>query len=149
MDSDGSTLLVTAAGYVCFERHCPGGRFRKPHLYFLDTRATMAPPFAEVEPANLNALSVVANPPFVVNAGELEGGYGSLQRIRADRSLGPEIRLPAAAGPETAHAIAEGVLLVHQMAGEHLFLVDTRADRLRAILRFDGRAFAPVPLDTT
>jgi hypothetical protein len=34
------------------------------------------------------------------------------------------------------------------MAGEHLFLVDTREDRLRTILKFDGRAFVQVPLDT-
>jgi hypothetical protein len=148
MDADGSTLLVTAAGYVCFERHCPGGHFRKPHLYFLDTRAAMAPPFVEAEPTNVNALSVLADPPYVVSAGDLEGGYGSLQRIRADRTLGPEIRLPAAAGPETAHPIADGVIVVHQMAGEHLFFIDTREDKLRAILRFDGHAFVKVPLET-
>jgi hypothetical protein len=148
MDADGSTLLVTAAGYVCFDRNCPGGRFRASHLYFIDTLGRLTPPFAEAVPANLNTLSVLADPPYIVSAGDLEGGYGSLQRIRADRTLGAPIRLPVAAGPETAHNFGDGVLLVHQIAGEHLFLVDTREDKLRAILRFDGHAFVNVPLDT-
>jgi hypothetical protein len=148
MDTDGSTLLVTATGYVCFERHCRGGRFRGSHLYFIDTRTAMTPPFPEAVPANLNTLSVLANPPYLVSAGDLEGGYGSLQRIKDDHTLGAPIRLPTAAGPETAHYLGDDVLLVHQMAGEHLFLIDTRTDTLRAILRFDGHAFLTVPLDT-
>jgi hypothetical protein len=149
MDTDGSTLLVTAAGYVCFERDCPGGRFRASHLYFIDARGPLTPPFAEALPANLNTLSVLADPPYVVSAGDLAGGYGSLQRIGVDHTLGAPIRLPTAAGPETAHDLGGGVLLVHQMAGEHLFLIDTHQDTLRAILRFDGHAFVTVPLDTT
>jgi hypothetical protein len=148
MDADGSTLLVTAAGYVCFERDCPAGRFRASHLYFIDTRAALTPPFPEATPANLNTLSVLAHPPYVVSAGDLEGGYGSLERIRADRTLGSPIRLPVAAGPETAHDLGDGVVLVHQMAGEHLFLIDAREDTLRAILRFDGHDFVQVPLDS-
>jgi hypothetical protein len=148
MDADGATLLVTAAGYVCFERDCPGGRFRDSHLYFIDTSGPLVPPFAEVVPANHDTLSVLADPPYVVSAGELEGGYGSLQRIRPDRTLGVPIRLPVAAGPEKAHDLGDGAVVVHQMAGEHLFLIDTREDRLQAILRFDGNAFVSVPLDT-
>jgi hypothetical protein len=147
MDADGSTLLVTAAGYVCFERDCPSGRFRASHVYFVDTGGGLTPPFPEAAPANLNTLSVLANPPYVVSAGDFEGGYGSLQRIRKDRTLGAPIRLPVAAGPETAHDLGDGVVLVHQMAGEHLFMIDARADALRSILRFDGHAFAQVPLD--
>jgi hypothetical protein len=147
MDADGSTLLVTAAGYVCFDRDCPSGRFRASHLYFIDTRGGLVPPFPETTPANLNALSVLANPPYVVSAGDLEGGYGSLQRIRSDHTLASSIRLPVAAGPETAHDLGDGVVLVHQMAGEHLFLIDAHEDALKAILRFDGHAFEQVPLD--
>ncbi len=148
MDADGATLLVTAAGYVCFDRDCPGGRFHDSHLYFIDTRGPLTPPFAEALPANQNTLSVLADPPYVVSAGNLDGGYGSLQRVHADHTLGAPIRLPMASGPETAHNLGDGALIVHQMAGEHLFLIDTREDRLRAILRFDGHAFVTVPLET-
>ena len=148
MDADGTTLLVTAAGYVCFDRQCPSGRFRASHLYFIDTRGNLTPPFPEATPANLNTVSVLANPPYLVSAGDLEGGFGSLQRIRSDRTLGSPIVLPVAAGPETAHDLGDGVVLVHQMAGEHLFLIDAHADALRAILRFDGQAFVQVALDS-
>ena len=147
MDVDGQTLLVTATGYVCFERHCPHGRFHASHLYFVDTKSGLTPPFREAHPANLNTLSVAAKPGYVVSAGDLEGGYGSVQRLRPDGTLGVEIKLPRGSGPETIHPLRDGAILVHQMAGEYLFLVDTHEDRLRAILRFDGHAFAPLPLD--
>jgi hypothetical protein len=147
MDADGQTLLVTATGYVCFERHCPQGRFHASHLYFLDTRGPLTPPFREARPKNLNTLSVAARPGYVVSAGELEGGYGSLQRLRPDGTLGAEIKLPKGSGPETIHLLHDGALLVHQMAGEYLFLVDPQNDRLRAILRFDGKAFVSVATD--
>jgi hypothetical protein len=148
MDVDGATLLVSAAGYVCFTRDCPNGRFHASHLYFVDTSGPLLPPFAEARPANVNTLSVLARPGFIVSAGDLDGGHGSLQRIHADRTLGPEIRLPAAASPETAHLVDDATLVVHQMAGEHLFVIDVAHERLRRILRFDGRAFVSLPLDT-
>jgi hypothetical protein len=148
MDADGDTLIVTATGYVCFERHCPQGRFHPSHLFFLDTRGPLTPPFRETRPANLNTLSVAAHPGYLVSAGDIEGGYGSLQRVRGDGTLGTEIRLPKASGPERAYALKDGTLLVHQMNGEHLFVIDTRADKLSAILRFDGHAFKAVPVAT-
>lgn len=147
MDADGQTLLVTATGYVCFERHCPQGRFHASHLYFLDTRGPMTPPFREARPTNHNTLSVAARPGYVVSAGELEGGYGSLQRLKPDGTLGAEIKMPKGSGPETIHLLRDGALVVHQMAGEYLFLVDPDKDQLRAILRFDGHAFVSVPTD--
>jgi hypothetical protein len=149
LDAEGTTLLVAGSGYACFDRHCPDGRYQPARVFFLDATRPLAAanPPAEVRPANVNTAGVIARPPFAINVGDVEGGYGSLQRIAvAERTLGPEIKLPRAASPSLARALP-GALVVAQMSGEHVFLVDTARDQLRAILRFDGQAFVAVPVD--
>ena len=145
----GDTLLVAASGYFCYSRSCPEGHFRAPHLFFVDRNGAAKWPFPEARPANVNSSGLFRSAGgalFVINSGDYGGGYGSLQRVHDDRTLGAEIRLPRAAAPGSAFALDRNTFIVLQLSGEHVFFVDAAGERLRRIARFDGGGFVDVPL---
>ena len=147
----GNALVVAATGYFCYAPHCPDGHFRAPRLFFADAAGAAHAPFPEARPANINSSGLYRDPSgalFVINTGDYSGGYGSLQKVRDDRSFGPEIRLPRTSAPGSAWPLAGGLFAVLQFSGEHVFLVDAAGERLRKILRFDGNDFVELPLDT-
>jgi hypothetical protein len=147
----GGQLAVAATGYFCYSRVCPEGHFRPPRVLFADLHGATHGPFPEARPANINSSGLYLDPSgalFVINSGDYGGGYGSVQRLHPDRTVGPEIRLPRAAAPGSAHALGGGLFAVLQFSGEHLFVVDGAGERLRRILRFDGKGFVDLPLDT-
>lgn len=147
----GDTLVVAASGYFCYSRRCPEGHFRAPRLFFVDRNGAAAWPFPEARPANVNSSGLFRSDGgalFVINSGDYGGGYGSLQRVHGDRTLGPEIRLPRAAAPGSAFALDRDTFIVLQLSGEHVFFVDAAGERLRRIARFDGGSFVDLPLDS-
>jgi hypothetical protein len=147
MAAVGRTLMVTAAGYHCFKRDCPDGRFHASRLLFVDLDRPVAP-FPEVRPAELNTCgirSLDAERTFIVNAGDLQGGRSSVQRLDAKRTLHDQIPLPRAAGASSIHALSPATLAVLQMSGEHLFLIDATTEKLVRTLRFDGQTLAEAP----
>jgi hypothetical protein len=147
----GRELLVAASGYRCFARDCPAGRLGAPRLFFLplDGRATW--PFVSRQPANRNAAGLYTHRAtgrtYVISAGDYHAGHGSLQRVRRDRSLGREIRLPVNAAPHRAFPLSRREFVVLSFAGDHLFVIDADRDRLRRVLAFDGQRFVGRPDD--
>jgi len=146
-------LALTANGYVCFERHCSGGvRMHASHVFLLDRRAPERGPVADLRPAGRNSSALVRDPTsrdlFVLHAGELAGGTASLQRLRAaDATFGPERVIAPNGGVGAGVVVREDLLLLRRMSGEHLFTVEPKSERI-GVLRFDGRAFVPVPAGT-
>jgi hypothetical protein len=145
-------LVVAATGYHCFERVCPNGRFGTARLYFAANRW----PFPSVPAANVNASLIYVHPSppsrWLLESGDLAGGWSSLQRIDRVRGglgtrLGPALKLPRAAGIATAFPLGR-LFVIMQMLGEHLFLVDAATGQLKRIARFDGARFVDMPLDT-
>ncbi|MFZ5786193.1 MAG: hypothetical protein ACOY3Y_07095, partial [Acidobacteriota bacterium] len=146
----GGELVVAATGYRCFARHCPGGRFGEGRLFFLS--ASGEPRGPGLATANRNPAGLYTHAPtgvtYLLSAGELEGGHGSLERLLGSRRLGPPLRL--ARGAATARAFPLGLrdLALLAFAGDRLTIVDAYRDRLRAVLRFDGRALRAIPPHT-
>lgn len=142
----GERLLVAAAGISCLKRICPKEAQADPHVFsFALDRDPLGSLIADLRPANHNAAGLYVHPAdqatFVINAGDYRGGYSSIQRIQSDK-LGPEIRLARSAGAARAFPLDARTCLILQFSGEHAFVFDTRDDRVRAILRFDGERFA-------
>jgi hypothetical protein len=144
---ENGELVVAAAALTCFARHCPGESYAAPHLYFVPFEAQGMNRFPDVQPENVNASGLYRHPAsgalYVIKTGNYRGGHGSLQRLLPGRRLGAELALPTAAAPARAFPLDADTFAVLQMSGEHVFLVDARQDKLRATLRFDGRAFVP------
>jgi hypothetical protein len=150
MAAIGATLMVTATGYHCFQRDCPNGRFHDPHLFLVDLAHPVAP-FPDLRPSELNTCGIRsfdAEHTWIVNAGDLQGGRSSVQRLDGQRRLGTPISLPRAAGAVSIHALSPTTLAVLQMSGEHVFLIDAAAEKLLRILRFDGTSLVEVPAVT-
>jgi hypothetical protein len=143
----GGELVVAATGYRCFARHCPGGRFGAGRLFFLSPAGELRGP--GIATANRNPAGLYTHAPtgvsYLLSAGELEGGHGSVERLLGARRLGPPLRL--ARGTATARAFPLGLrdVALLAFAGDRLTIIDSYRDRVRAALRFDGRVLHPVP----
>jgi hypothetical protein len=141
--------VVAATGYRCFARHCPGGRLGAPRLFFLPPGGERRAPFPSLRPSNRNPAGLYTHAPtgatYLISAGEFEGGHGSVERLSGPRGLGEALRLPRNAATARAFPLGLSSFAVLPFAGDRLYLIDAFRDRLRVVLRFDGRELAPVP----
>lgn len=138
----GDKLAVAASGFRCFGPRCPQGHFAPGRVFIVDGGTMRA-----VAPANVNSAGLyrhVDGTSFVISAGDYAGGYGSVQRLAADGTLGREIRLPPGCAAGSARSLDARHFVVLQMSGEHVFIVDAAAESLRRALRFDGSRFVEV-----
>lgn len=147
-------LLVAASGLSCLARLCPKETAPDPRVFaFALDAEPVGALAAELHPANVNAAGLYMHPGngavFVLNAGEYRGGYSSIQRLRDDGRLGPEIRLARNAGAARAFPLDARTCVILQFSGEHAFLFDTQYDRVLARLRFDdkGKRFVTLAAD--
>jgi len=151
----GDSLFIAGSGWVCRSPNC-SKRFDRPHLFVVDLRSDGTAPFPDVTPANVNPVGLFVHGPdsklFLINSGDSENGYSSLQRVGRDGTLGPEIRLPANARVNSAFDLGHGAFGLLQMSGEYLFVIDAGRERLAGFYRFDGERFvamtqqgAPIP----
>jgi len=139
-------LLVAASGWVCAGRDCPR-RFEPAALFDLDL--TEQRPLRRLQPADLNTVAVYQHQDgttWAINAGDFVSGHASVQRVGPDA-----LAAPIDVGPEANLGLARPLdadrFVVLQMAGDRLFVVDTRSQRVAARLRFDGVAFHAVAPD--
>lgn len=145
-------LALTANGYVCFERRCPGDvRMHRSHVFLLDRRAPERGPLADLRPGGRNSSAMIRDPftadLFVIHAGEIAGGTSSLQRLRAaDATFGPERVIAPNAGIGAATLVGDRFVLLRRMSGEHLFVFDPRSEAILGGLRFDGRTFTRISM---
>jgi hypothetical protein len=144
----GDQLLVAASGISCLARLCPRETAPDPHVFaFALDHAPLGAMLSDLHPSNTNAAGLYLHLPtgtaFVINAGDYRDGYSSIQRIDANK-LGREVRLARNAGAARGFALDARSALILQFSGEHAIVFDVVEERVLAILRFDGNAFAPL-----
>lgn len=144
MAFDGTTLYVAGAAYTCGGPGCTE-RFAPPHLFAVEVDASGAV-FADLQPANMNAVGVFRHPvsghTFALLGGDHVDGYSSIQPITAG-VLGEELGVGGdAALGEKAFPIGDEHALLLQMSGDHVFLLHVPTGVIQARWEFDGTRFA-------